>query len=226
VQNADLERIYGHRWDERELRELGAVWTILVQDYFQKLVPVDGRILDIGCGFCHFLNAVKGAQRIGVDANPAAARFAGPGVEVLRIENLDLLELPDGTFDFIFVSNFLEHLDSSKDVLALLRRVHSLLSERGRVAILQPNFRLLGWRYFDFIDHKTILTDASMREALDLAGLQIEREVDRFLPYTSKSRTPRHPALVRIYLRIPALWPLFGKQSLFVASRTAVAVAS
>ncbi|HEY0797691.1 MAG TPA: class I SAM-dependent methyltransferase, partial [Candidatus Baltobacteraceae bacterium] len=161
---------------------------------------------------------IQARQRIGIDANPQATRYAAPGVDVQTVADLRLTELPDDSFDFIFVSNFLEHLENGADVLALLRRIRRLLAPGGRVVILQPNFRLLGWRYFDFIDHKTILTDAGIREALEIAGLTLERQILRFLPYTSKSRLPRHPALVRLYLRCPFLWPIFGKQSLFIAS--------
>jgi len=219
MRQTDLTLMYRHRWSERDLAELRVLWEVLVREYFQALVPSDGVVLDVGCGFCHFLNAVQAKERIGVDANPEAARFAEPGVEVRTIDNLSLDDLQPEHFDCIFISNFLEHLDDATQVLALLRRVRELLSPRGRVVILQPNFRLLGWRYFDFIDHRTILTDSGMREALDLAAFTLEREVVRFLPYTSKSRFPRRPALVSLYLRLPIFWYFFGKQSLFVAKR-------
>jgi 2-polyprenyl-3-methyl-5-hydroxy-6-metoxy-1,4-benzoquinol methylase len=219
MQQTELASIYRHRWNERELAELNGVWKVLVREFFQAFVPRDGNVLDVGCGFCGFLNAVEAERRIGVDANPQAARFAQAGVEVRTIENLGLEEWPAGFFDCIFISNFLEHLEGAAQVLALLRRVRELLSPRGRVVILQPNFRLLGRRYFDFIDHKTILTDAGMREALDLVDLALEREVVRFLPYTSKSRLSQRPALVSLYLRLPIFWYFFGKQSLFVAKR-------
>jgi 2-polyprenyl-3-methyl-5-hydroxy-6-metoxy-1,4-benzoquinol methylase len=220
MRRSDLALIYRHRWSDRDLAELRAVWEVVVREYFQSLVPSDGNVLDVGCGFCHFLNAVRAKERIGVDANPEAARYASPGVEVRTIDNLSLEGLPSEHFDFVFISNVIEHLNDSMQVVALLRRVRELLSPRGRVVILQPNFRLLGWRYFDFIDHKTILTDCGMREALDLVGLRLEREVVRFLPYTSKVRFPHPPALVSLYLRFPILWYFFGKQSLFVAIRS------
>jgi SAM-dependent methyltransferase len=217
-----LAQIYRHRWNGRELAELRAIWKVLVREYFQAFIPANGRVLDIGCGFCHFLNEAQAAERIGVDANPEAKRFADPGVEVLTVDDLELRELKNDHFDFIFISNFLEHLDGCSQVLGVLRRAGELLSPNGRLVVLQPNFRLLGWRYFDFIDHKTILTDAGMREAVDLSGLTLERQILRFLPYTSKSRFPRHPALVSLYLRFPLLWKIFGKQSLFIARRTTI----
>jgi len=92
-----------------------------------------------------------------------------------------------------------------------------MLRPGGKLIILQPNFRLLGAAYFDFIDHKTILTDKSLEEALNIVGFAIERKIIRFLPYTTKSRIPQTPMLVRFYLWFRLLWFLMGKQSLFVA---------
>ena len=85
--------------------------------------------------------------------------------------------------------------------------------------ILQPNFALVGPRYFDFIDHKTILTDASLVEALELTGFQVEEIKRRFMPYTSKSRLPKWPWLVRLYLKCPPAQFLLGKQTLVVGMK-------
>jgi len=213
------QKIYGHRWDTADLREVRRVWNTLVESFFQPLIGDNKTVLDIGCGFCHFLNAIKASEKWGVDANEATASFAAPDVRLIISDDLRLLELPDAYFDRVFLSNFLEHLDSSARVIALLERVRELLKPGGEVIILQPNFRLLGASYFDFIDHKTILTDRSVREALEIAGLKLRMQVTRFLPYTTKSRFPRHPSLVRLYLRLRPLWRLLGKQSLFVAEK-------
>jgi SAM-dependent methyltransferase len=212
------EQVYGHRWDQAQLDAVAQVWRVLAREFFQHMIGPADRVLDIGCGFCHFLNNVRAAERVGVDANPSAAKHAGDGVRFVHTADLSLRELPDGHFDFIFISNFLEHLDSSKDVLSLLRRARQLLRAGGRVVILQPNFRLLGYRYFDFIDHRTILTDTNLQEALECCGFRVKSKRIRFLPYTTKSRLPMHPLLVKLYLMIrPAQW-IMGKQSLFVAT--------
>jgi hypothetical protein len=63
------------------------------------------------------------------------------------------------------------------------------------------------------------ITDRSLLEAAELAGLRAERLVTRFLPYSTKGRLPTHPLLVRAYLRVPPAWLLFGRQSLFVGVR-------
>jgi SAM-dependent methyltransferase len=211
-------QIYGHRWSAAELARAALVWEVLATDFFQPMISRQDRVLDVGCGFFHFLNHIKAAERVGIDANPDVAAHAAAGVQFYRTADLTLREMPDRHFDFIFLSNILEHLDNSDAVLHLLARTSELLSERGKLAILQPNFRLLGARYFDFIDHKTILTDVSLQEALELCGFAVVRKIVRFLPYTTKSRLPAHPALVRAYLRFPPAWWFFGKQSLFIGS--------
>lgn len=212
------ERIYRHRWAPAELAAVAEVWRVLAQEFFQPMIAPGDRVLDIGCGFCHFLNNIDAAEKVGVDANPEAATHAAENVRVVNSADLALPELPERHFDFIFISNFLEHLDGSGDVLKLLGRARQLVSARGRVVILQPNFRLLGARYFDFIDHKTILTDINLQEALECAGFSVQSKRIRFLPYTTKSRLPMHPFLVKAYLKFPPAQWLMGKQSLFIAT--------
>jgi SAM-dependent methyltransferase len=48
------------------------------------------RVLDIGCGFCHFLNYLKAKEKVGVDANPLARQFAARDVSVYLTQNLSL----------------------------------------------------------------------------------------------------------------------------------------
>ncbi len=211
------QRIYRERWDDSELARVSKVWEVLTRVFFQKLIDEDDRVLDIGCGFCHFLNHLKAKEKVGVDANPSARNYAAKDVTFIHSDDLSLNMLPEEHFDHILLSNFLEHLDSARDVINLLERVKALLKPGGRIIILQPNFRLLGPAYFDFIDHKTILTDRNVEEALHIVGFKIERKIIRFLPYTTKSKLPQNPFLVRLYLRLRPLWFIMGKQSLFLA---------
>lgn len=98
-----------------------------------------------------------------------------------------------------------------------MRQARGILKPGGRMIVLQPNIRLVGSAYWDFLDHKTPLTDSSLAEAAITSGFEIEHLIPRFLPYTTKSRLPQHPALVRAYLRVPLAWRVMGKQTLLVA---------
>lgn len=213
------QRVYQERWEAGELEKVSRVWEVLTRSFFQKLVDEDARVLDIGCGFCHFLNHIKAREKVGVDANPAAGNYAAKDVTFIHSDDLSLGMLANEYFDCVLLSNFLEHLNSGDQVVALLGRVRELLKPGGKIIILQPNFRLLGPAYFDFIDHKTILTDKSLEEALSISGFKIKRKIIRFLPYTTKSKLPQSPFLVRLYLLLRPVWLLMGKQSLFIATR-------
>ena len=43
--------------------------------------------------------------------------------------------------------------------------------------------------------------------------------IKRFLPYTTKTRLPKAPSLLRLYLALRPAWVVFGKQSLVVAEK-------
>jgi SAM-dependent methyltransferase len=143
---------------------------------------------------------------------PADVRFVqGSGLD---LETL----LPVGHFGTVFMSNYLEHLPSADAVVDQLRVARRLLRPGGRVVVVQPNIRLVGARYWDFIDHKVALTERSLEEAADLAGLRTEKLIVRFLPYSTKGRLPAHRLLIRLYLRFVLAWPLLGKQTLYIGS--------
>jgi len=133
--------------------------------------------------------------------------------------DLSLRELEDASVGHVFLSNFLEHLPDHRAVLALLATVRRKLEPGGTLLILQPNFRLEPRRYFDFVDHQVILTDASLIEALEVVGYEMREVRARFLPFTSKSLLPKWPWLVSLYLRLPPAQWLLGKQSFLVAAR-------
>lgn len=214
----DMEKIYTRRFNVDERAALAGVWKVLVDHALARWIGPDAAVLDLGAGYCNFINQVSASRRIAVDANPTVATYCAPGVRFVHAADLRSAGL-EGTLDVVFMSNFLEHLDNADAVLAILRDVHALLKPGGRAIILQPNFVLVGPAYFDFLDHKMILTDQSLVEALELAGFHLVHLRRRFLPYTSKSSIPSAPWMVRLYLMIPLAQWLMGKQTLAIAEK-------
>lgn len=190
----------------------------MLAPYLDRLIP-PGPVLDIACDRGYFIANIARAERWATDLRDTAGDLS-PDVRFVQADGLELASiLPVGHFAGVFMSNYLEHLATSSEVLLQLEVARALLMPKGRVVVLQPNIRLVGGAYWDFIDHHVALTDRSLVEAAELAGLRSIEVRTRFLPYSTKSRLPRHPALVRAYLAFPPAWWLLGKQTLYVGER-------
>ena len=213
-----MAELYRRRFPPAELEEMRGVWRVLVRDFFGPRIPERGTVVDVGAGPCLFINEVKAARRIAVDANPTLAQSAAPGVEAVVDGDVDLPSVPDGTADTVFMSNFLEHLASPAEVLRALCAARRILRTGGELLVLQPNFRLCPERYFDFVDHAVIVTDRGLVEGLEATGFEVRELRVRFLPFTSKSRLPKWPWAVSLYLKIRPLQWLLGGQT-FVRAR-------
>lgn len=212
----ELERLYRHRFDEASLEGKRAIWGVLCREFLSRYIRPTDCVVDIGAGYCEFINQINAARRIAVDQNPRTADFAAPGVELLREPCTALTSLAGDSVDVVFMSNFLEHLPNKQVVLSTMEEARRLLRPGGRLLILQPNVRLIPGEYWDFFDHHTALTENSLCEAAALLSFEVERVISRFLPYTTKSRLPQRPWLVSLYLRCPPLWWWMGKQSFLV----------
>lgn len=210
--------IYEKRFPAAEVQRQAAIWRVLGR-YLQRYVPEGASVLDIGADRGQFIKNITARERYAADVRDMAAEYPRD-VRFVQGDGLKLAEvLPTDHFDRIFMSNYLEHLPSSDAVIRQFQVVRELLIPGGRVIVLQPNIRLTGPAYWDFIDHKVALTERSLVEAAEIAGLERRLLIQRFLPYTTKSRLPQSPVLVRAYLNFRPAWWLLGKQTLLIAER-------
>jgi SAM-dependent methyltransferase len=213
-----LKEVYEQRFSHEDEVAKEAIWRELGA-FLQRYVDPGGDVVDIACDLGYFIRNIKSAHRWATDIRDVAGNLPAD-VHFVRASGLDLASvLPNSHFDLAFFSNYLEHLPSTEAVLQQLRVTFSLLKPGGRVLILQPNIRLIGGSYWDFIDHQTALTDKSLAEAAAMAGFTHKKIIARFMPYTTKSRLPQHPLLVRAYLAFPPAWLLLGKQTLYLGEK-------
>lgn len=213
--------LYDQRFDPAERRAKARVWAVLCRDFFQRYVGPDDAVLDLGAGFCEFINHIRCGSRYALDSDPQVRDHAAPGVVVRQGRADDLGWIATASLDVVFASNFFEHMTSKEAVLATLREAHRVLRPHGRLLILQPNIRYAYREYWDFLDHHLPFSHASMVEALEVCGFDALEVRPRFLPYTTKGLLPPWPILVRLYLRLRPLHRLFGKQMFIVAAKAA-----
>ena len=194
----------------------GVLWKVLVESVFQKQIPANGVVLELGAGYGDFINSVKAGRRIAVDCWPDFKTHLAPGVEALVTDVTRLDAVPDNVVDYVFASNCFEHV-SQEGLISCLAQLRKKMKPGARLVILQPNFKYCYREYFDDYTHIAIYTEKSLCDLLAANGFRIERCEPRFLPLTIKSRFPVHPLLIRLYLASP-FKPL-GKQMLVCAIR-------
>lgn len=181
------------------------------------------RIIEVGCGPGHFLDAARdrGVYIEGVDPARTAALAAERGHLVHRV----WLEsfVPPQPFDALALWEVLEHLPEPADALAIMRE---WLVPGGVVAFSTPSMsglpaRLLG-RRFPMVtppDHLELFTREGVERLLDRAGLRAERwtsfsnlgapAIARGLRRFAFGDSPRMQPLVDVLSRIgtkPAAW--------------------
>lgn len=216
----ELDRLYQQRFPETALARKHAIWKVLCSDFFSRYVKPTDTVVDIGAGYCEFINNIRAEKKIAVDLNPDVRRFAAPDVRVINESCTAIRELESDSVDVVFMSNFLEHLPSKDLVLDTFRESQRILRKGGRVMVLQPNIRYLPGEYWDYFDHHTPLTERSLVEGLQLVGLEPSTVIAKFLPYTTKSRLPQASWLIRLYIRVPLAWHVLGKQAFVVAVKS------
>jgi SAM-dependent methyltransferase len=215
-----LAALYANRFDQSERAWKQEVWRVLWTRVFSRWIADTDTLIDLGAGYCEFINQAVARRRIAVDLNPDTATSAAPGVEVRRASADDLGFLQRSEVDVVFTSNFLEHLPTKDVVTRVFSEVARVLKPDGRFILMGPNIRYLADRYWDFFDHHVPLSDVSICELLALHGFGIEHVEPRFLPYTVKGTRLRWRSLLSLYLSLrPLSSALLGKQFFIVGRK-------
>lgn len=112
---------------------------------FADWIESGSKILDIGCGdgyFGEFLKSNKEVDYIGSDISDIALQRAGArGLNVIQLDAVNDLEgFSSGSFDYVIMSEFIEHIPNSEDVLKITGRI----AKKG-VLISIPNIAY--WKF-------------------------------------------------------------------------------
>jgi ubiquinone/menaquinone biosynthesis C-methylase UbiE len=182
-------------------------------------VPENAVVLDLACGFGEFSRFVRAGRKLALDSNPHVASLLPDDVEFIEGSADDLSMLDDDSIDFCFTSNFFEHLPDRATMDRVLAAVRRVLRPGAQFVAMQPNIKYAGSAYWDFYDHVLPLSHLSIQEAFLKNGYTVERLIPRFVPFSTKSAYPKHPVLISLYLKLPLLWRVLGKQLVIVARK-------
>jgi SAM-dependent methyltransferase len=177
------------------------VWREIVR-FVQKDVPSARTVVELGAGYCDFINQFPAVRKIAFDLNPEMAKFAAPEVELRTGEATTLPGIKAESVDLVFASNFLEHL-RQEELDTLLPRIRNVLAPGGRLVLIQPNYRLCADRYFEDPTHQTVFDDASIVTLLTTHAFDVIRLEPGVLPFSMRSRLPQWGCLTRLYLCSP-----------------------
>jgi len=177
---------------------------------------VDDTVLELGGGYCDFINNIRAREKHVVDVFDGIFRYAGQDVKAHVRSCTDLSEFRNESFQVVFASNLFEHL-TWPDLDQTVAEIRRVLSPGGKLILVQPNFKYSYKEYFDDYTHRLIFTHTSLSDYLGTRGFRISEIIARFLPYSMKSRYPKPSWLLRLYLASP-IKPLAG-QMLIVAER-------
>jgi SAM-dependent methyltransferase len=216
----ELGRLYRARFSDADRARKDAIWRVLCERFFQRYVPPDATVLDLACGYGEFMRHIRAGRKIAVDLNPDARGLLPAGAEFHQADAASL-PLAAACVDVCFSSNFFEHLASKAILDQVLKESLRVLRPGGLYVCMQPNLRYAPGEYWDYYDHVLPLTHRSCREAFLKAGFEVVEVIDRFVPFSTASRLPQAPWLVRAYLAFRPVWRLLGRQFVLVARKPA-----
>jgi hypothetical protein len=191
------------------------IWRAICE-YLQQFIDTDDSILELGAGYCDFINQIRSAQKFAVDENPDVAFYCGPDVQFIRAKVPDSLSLPHQSVDVVFASNLLEHL-TDQECSSLFEQFSYFLSKKGKLIFIQPNYYYSYRCYWDDFTHVKAFSHVSLTDFIVARGFKILRVEKRFLPFTMKSSLPKSYWLTKMYLA--SFWRPMAKQMLVVAQK-------
>jgi len=192
------------------------VWRA-ISEYLQKFINRESdTVLDLGAGYCDFINNIKAPNRFALDLNPDGSRFCNQNVTFICASVLKMDDIPSASINVIFASNLLEHFDNDELDL-MLEEFKRVLTVGGIVILLQPNYRYAYKEYFDDYTHKKVFSHNSLSNFFESKGYEILEMIPKFLPFSLKSRLPKSYLLTKLYLS--SFFRPMAKQMLLVVEK-------
>jgi 2-polyprenyl-3-methyl-5-hydroxy-6-metoxy-1,4-benzoquinol methylase len=141
-----------------------------------------GAVLDIGCGAGRFLEAFRaekpGWSLAGYDVGDLHENSVHTLSGAEFFHGADALHDIPRKFDLVTLNHVVEHLT---DPVSVLRDAADLLTPDGRLLIRVPSFQAVNTDFF-LLEHCSHFTVETLSHTLNLAGLEVIREISDFSP--------------------------------------------
>jgi len=178
--------------------ELGLRLRICPFEEVARLVPPEGSVLDLGCGYGLLSLLLVGESNrrevVGIDLQEERVRIAReaarPG-ESVRFFQGDILEVPFGNPTCIVMNDVLHHIPHTRQIPLLCKCYESL--PPGGLLIIKDVDKVTAWKYIwnyvhDFIRNRNLpfycLDTPILLALLEMIGFQIEiTRLDAGYPY-------------------------------------------
>lgn len=173
-----MERIVYERMADHDSQHW---WYVARRDILAEIIhreielPLDPRILEIGCGTGHNL-AMLGhfgeVDAIEVDEEARGIASERLGRPVWSAPLPELRGVERGRYDLIAILDVLEHIEADRDAL---RGIAACLKPGGQILITVPAFPWM-WSAHDVVNHHyRRYTKETLRAAISDADLKLER---------------------------------------------------
>lgn len=196
--------IVDNYYDTRYVEDKGRpkVWKAIC-NYLQKYIDKDSdTVLDLGSGYCDFINNILAKQKYAVDLNPNGHKHCNKDVTFYCSSVTSMLDIKDKSVNIVFASNLLEHLDRN-EIICFFREIKRILKSNGKVIIIQPNYRFAYKEYFDDYTHISVYSHISLSDIFKANDFELVFMNKRFLPLTVKSILPKNYFLTKLYIKSP-----------------------
>jgi SAM-dependent methyltransferase len=207
-----IELIYKNRFINQQERD--AMWKVIINSYLNKYFDRKDSVMEIACGYGEFINNIKCKKKYALDLNKQVKNKLNKDV-LFYLSSATKIPQKIKNLDKVFISNFFEHI-TRKEIIEVIKEIKRVLKTGGEVVVLQPNYRFCAKDYWMFFDHITPIDDRALIEVFLANGFKCRLNIEKFLPYTTNSKLPQSSIFIKIYLKLPFLWKVFGKQSLLI----------
>src|SRR5688572_26699387 len=119
----NFDRIYEFRFRGIDDSKKRITWEEIATFIYKKLGKPQV-ILDPAAGKCELINAIQSEEKWAVDLNDYfIKKYVASNVKIV-VGDIFNVQLPQNYFDGVFISNFLEHLNSQEEVAAFLEKMY------------------------------------------------------------------------------------------------------
>jgi len=191
------------------------VWKAICE-YLQRFIDEKSTVLELGAGYCDFINQIKAHKKIAMDLNPDVSTYCSKDVLFIHSAANQPINIIEDSVDIVFASNFFEHLTDSESY-TLLKEILRILKPDGRLLLVQPNYYYAFREYWDDYTHVKAFSHNSLQDYLYSSGFNIIHVEKRFIPFSFKSKLPKSYLLTKLYLALP--YRFFAKQMLIVVQK-------